>query len=229
MIIGLTGKNGAGKGEVVKFLAESGYATHSLSDILRDELKTRKHAVTRENLITMGNELRATYGASVLAERTLKRLPLEANAVIDSIRNPFEVEALRQRDDFFLIAVIADPKVRFERTKQRARENDPTTFEQFLEVEARETTSSDPKVQQLDKTETLADAKVPNNRTIEELRQHARKVVNQLSAKLERPDWDQYFMGIARVAALRSNCIKRRVAAVIVRDQRVISTGYNGT
>lgn len=229
MIIGLTGKNGAGKGEVVKFLAESGYATHSLSDILRDELKARKRAITRENLITMGNELRATYGASVLAERTLKRLPLEANAVVDSIRNPFEVEALRQRNDFFLIAVIADPKIRFERTKQRARENDATTFEQFLEFEARETTSSDPKVQQLDKTEALADAKIPNNGTIEELHQHARKVVNQLSAKLERPDWDQYFMGIARVAALRSNCIKRRVAAVIVRDQRVISTGYNGT
>jgi dCMP deaminase len=36
-------------------------------------------------------------------------------------------------------------------------------------------------------------------------------------------------MQIAQVAALRSNCVKRKVAAVIVRDKRVISTGYNGT
>jgi dCMP deaminase len=45
----------------------------------------------------------------------------------------------------------------------------------------------------------------------------------------QRPSWDQYFMNIAHVAAERSNCSRRHVAAVIVKDQRVISTGYNGT
>ena len=45
----------------------------------------------------------------------------------------------------------------------------------------------------------------------------------------ERPSWDEYFMNIAKVAASRSNCSRRQVAAVIVRDHRVISTGYNGT
>ena len=45
----------------------------------------------------------------------------------------------------------------------------------------------------------------------------------------ERPDWDHYFMSIAEVAASRSNCSRRHVAAVLVRDKRVISTGYNGT
>ena len=45
----------------------------------------------------------------------------------------------------------------------------------------------------------------------------------------ERPDWDHYFMAIAEVAASRSNCSRRHVAAVLVRDKRVISTGYNGT
>ncbi|MEW5975453.1 MAG: dCMP deaminase family protein [Acidobacteriota bacterium] len=47
--------------------------------------------------------------------------------------------------------------------------------------------------------------------------------------KQERPDWDEYFMKIAQVASMRSNCIKRKVGAVIVRDRRIISTGYNGT
>ncbi|MCI0504035.1 dCMP deaminase family protein [Candidatus Micrarchaeota archaeon] len=36
-------------------------------------------------------------------------------------------------------------------------------------------------------------------------------------------------MGIAKVVASRSNCVKRKVAAVIVKDKRIISTGYNGT
>lgn len=44
-----------------------------------------------------------------------------------------------------------------------------------------------------------------------------------------RPDWDQYFMQLASLAAHRSNCMKRRVGCVLVRDKRVISTGYNGT
>lgn len=44
-----------------------------------------------------------------------------------------------------------------------------------------------------------------------------------------RPDWDTYFMRLADLAALRANCMKRRVGCVIVRDRRVIATGYNGT
>ncbi|MEC4670980.1 MAG: cytidine/deoxycytidylate deaminase family protein [Nitrospirota bacterium] len=46
---------------------------------------------------------------------------------------------------------------------------------------------------------------------------------------LTRPNWDEYFMKLAKVASLRSNCVKRKVAAIIVRDKRVVSTGYNGT
>ncbi len=45
----------------------------------------------------------------------------------------------------------------------------------------------------------------------------------------KRPGWDEYFMEIAKVVALRSNCLRRHVAAVIVKDRRIISTGYNGT
>lgn len=48
-------------------------------------------------------------------------------------------------------------------------------------------------------------------------------------SKKTRPGWDQYFMDIALVAASRSNCSRRHVAAVLVRDRRIISTGYNGT
>lgn len=44
-----------------------------------------------------------------------------------------------------------------------------------------------------------------------------------------RPDWDTYFMKLATLAASRANCMKRRVGCVIVKDCRVIATGYNGT
>lgn len=46
-----------------------------------------------------------------------------------------------------------------------------------------------------------------------------------------RPSWDAYFMALATLASLRSNCMKRRVGAVLVSgaERRVLSTGYNGT
>jgi dCMP deaminase len=43
-----------------------------------------------------------------------------------------------------------------------------------------------------------------------------------------RPDWLEYFITMARLAARRSSCPRRRVGAVLVRDNRVIATGYNG-
>lgn len=45
----------------------------------------------------------------------------------------------------------------------------------------------------------------------------------------DRPDWDTYFMQIAEVVSRRANCSRRKVAAVVVADRRIISTGYNGT
>jgi dCMP deaminase len=229
MLIGLTGKNGSGKGEVAKFLKESGYDFYSLSDILRDELVTRGQEVTRENLISIGNELRSNYGAGILAERVLQKIGPDAHAIIDSIRNPFEVEALRTRKGFCLLSIEADPKVRFERTRARNRENDPKTYEEFLEYEAREAFTNDPTTQQMNRTEAMADAVVENNGTVDELKEQVRQVIQTLAANAKRPDWDHYFMEIARVVSLRSNCIKRKVAAVVVLDRRIISTGYNGT
>ena len=44
----------------------------------------------------------------------------------------------------------------------------------------------------------------------------------------ERPDWDPYFMEIAGIVAKRSTCLRRHVGALIVRDKRILSTGYNG-
>ena len=43
-----------------------------------------------------------------------------------------------------------------------------------------------------------------------------------------RPTWDEYFLQLARQAATRSTCLRRQVGAVLVRDRRVLATGYNG-
>lgn len=46
---------------------------------------------------------------------------------------------------------------------------------------------------------------------------------------IERPSWQEYFMQMAILASLRSTCLRRAVGAALVRDNQVISTGYNGS
>lgn len=53
--------------------------------------------------------------------------------------------------------------------------------------------------------------------------------VTHLYARLPRVSWDTYFVRICRQVALRSDCLKRHVAAIIVKEKRIVSTGYNGT
>lgn len=48
------------------------------------------------------------------------------------------------------------------------------------------------------------------------------------SIKDDRPSWDEYFMEIADVVAKRSNCVSRKVGAVITVDNQIVATGYNG-
>jgi len=45
---------------------------------------------------------------------------------------------------------------------------------------------------------------------------------------MSRPSWDEYFMSIAYQVAKRSTCIRRKVGALLVRDRRILTTGYNG-
>ena len=98
-----------------------------------------------------------------------------------------------------------------------------------MTTEEREFSGKNPAAQQLIATERLADRAVDNAGSLGQFHDKLRKVLLALSKKKPRPSWDAYFIAIARTVAARSNCVKRRVAAVLVKDKRIIATGYNGT
>ncbi len=231
MIIGLTGENCAGKSTIADYLMKKGFYYYSLSDIIREEVKAEGKSVTRENLIRKGNELREKFGPGILGAKLAQKIQDDKNYVIDSIRNPAEVEELRKLGRFFLFYVTAPAEVRFERIRSRDREEDPRTFDAFLEIEKLEMSNAEKTKQNLMGTFALADKKIVNDGDRNELHDLVDRCLAEVSDrfKLSRPSWDDYFMGIAKVVASRSNCVKRKVAAVIVKDKRIISTGYNGT
>jgi len=45
---------------------------------------------------------------------------------------------------------------------------------------------------------------------------------------MKRPSWDEYFLDVAGLVARRSTCLSRNVGAVLVKDKRILATGYNG-
>jgi dCMP deaminase len=229
MILGVSGLNGSGKGEVVRFLEARSFYAFSLSDVIRDALRERGVEETRERMIAAGRELRGAEGPGALAERLARRLAADRNYVIDSVRHPAEVEALRARTGRFrLLWVEADEATRLARIRARARAGDPRTLEDLRRLEGQELASDDPAAQQLLAVREMADLRVRNDGSLAELHTRLQQILEQ-SLGFDRPSWDEYFLSIARVVASRSNCVKRKVAAVITRDRRIISTGYNGT
>ncbi len=229
MIIGLSGLNGSGKGEIVRFLEARSFLSLSLSDVIRDELRAQGLEETRERMIETGRAIRAAEGPGALALRLARKLDPERNYAIDSVRHPAEVEVLRDHtSNFRLIWTQADDRVRLERIRARARPGDPQTLEELRRLEGRELGSDDESAQQLLAVRELADYTIDNSGDLEQLQEAVHGVLRD-SLFFERPSWDEYFMTIAQVVASRSNCVKRKVAALITVDRRIISTGYNGT
>lgn len=231
IVVGLTGENCAGKGTVAEYLRKKSFYYLSLSDVLREELADEGKEITRENLIKKGNDLRKQYGPGVLGARTLLKLEQGKNYVVDSIRHPEEVKALKKAKGFVLVYVTAPHEVRFERMKARKREGDPATLEAFKRLEEKELKNKEANGQQLLETFALASKKIVNDGDTDHLFDQVNSILGEVSKefKVTRPSWDEYFMNIAKQVATRSNCMKRHVAALIVKDKRIISTGYNGT
>ena len=229
MVIGLTGTNGAGKTAAAEHLQSNGFVCYSLADEIRTELVSEGCQPTRENLIKTGNRLRADYGPAVLADRVKGRLRPDRNYVVDSIRNPHEVRTLRSTGSFCLLHLDAPRELRYKRVCERGGPRAPTSLDEFVSQEEREIYSADPRHQQLRACREMADETLVNGGSLLELQANLDTIVRARLMAESRPDWDTYFMGIAQMAALRSNCMKRKVAAVIVKDRRIVSTGYNGT
>ena len=115
--------------------------------------------------------------------------------------------------------------------KARGRESDPQTLDAFNRIEELEMKNEEKTKQSLVEAFAVADRKLVNGGSVDELKEKVDLLLGELSKdfKDDRPTWDDYFMSIATQVASRANCMKRKVAAIIVKDKRIISTGYNGT
>lgn len=140
-VIGLFGLIGSGKDTVSDYIAKKyGYNVIIMGDIVRELCVQRGLEVNRDNLGMVQREQVQKYGITWFAEEVVRRIKANKwqKVVINGTRRPADAAVPKAAfgKDYILIQVDADPEIRFERMKSRARIGDPKTLEEFLHQEA---------------------------------------------------------------------------------------------
>jgi len=185
MIIGVTGTDGSGKGTLTEYLVrEYKFAHFSAREFIVAEIERRGLVADRANMRLVANALRAERGNDVLvAEAFLWR---EQNGVecvvIESIRAVAEAETLKARGGT-LLAVDADPELRYERIRMRRSASDQVTYEEFLAHEELEKNDPDPHGMQKAKVMAMADYTITNTASVPELEKAVGELMNSLGVE----------------------------------------------
>ncbi len=132
-IMGISGLPGSGKNLVSELAIKKGARIVSMGDIIREEAEKRG-----ESTKDTAKNLRKEHGDYIVAELTIKKVKkliedgIEQSIIIEGIRSPYEVNMFKDNfDDFIILSIFANPKIRFERLLKRNRSDDSTDYNEF--------------------------------------------------------------------------------------------------
>ena len=132
-VMGISGLPGSGKSLVSDIAIERGAMIVSIGDIIREEAKKRG-----ESTKDTAQNLRAEFGQYIVSELTIKKIKklqeegIENKIIVEGIRSPHEVNMFKENfDNFIILSIFANPTLRFERLKNRMREDDSTDYNEF--------------------------------------------------------------------------------------------------
>jgi len=185
ILIGITGTDGAGKGEVVNFLIEKkGFAHYSGRKLLLAEIENRGLEKNRANMRNVANDLRRQFGNDYVVKEYIKRIKKDdtKKAVIESIRAVAEVNTLKKSGGV-LFSVDADKKLRYERIVSRASEKDHVSFQEFVRQEALEMDDPDPHGMQKARVIEMADFHIKNNNSLKELYDQVESILKNIVSR----------------------------------------------
>jgi len=155
-----------------------------VSDYLIREIKKRKLPVNRESMRTVANKIRTEKGSGFIVDKLYQKAKkTKRNSIIESIRTLGEVKTLKEKGNFYLFAVDATSKTRFERIKKRQSKKDNVTYDEFLDAERKEMISNDPAKQNLKKCIEIANYKFENNGSFENLYRQINNALKKIPIK----------------------------------------------
>jgi len=240
IVLGLTGSFGSGCTYTAKeFIVPRGYEYISLAESLRksyeDDHDGQKCNLSRQELQEYGTKVREEKGSDYLAKKVIEIIEASDKEkwIIDSIRNPNEVIALRNKyGKFLLFALRAEFDVRWKRVEGKY-ENDPRGFKLDDKRDSDEKLSHGQRVRDCYE---IADIIISNDINCHKGNADYSLLERKVFESIELIQGDRKFvpkeqealMAIAYATSIRSSCLQRKVGAVIVDDKgNVFSSGYN--
>ncbi|KAJ5097559.1 histidine biosynthesis bifunctional protein hisB [Penicillium angulare] len=232
MLIGLCGGICAGKHAIAEYLIQhQGFQLlelahkphHGIIDEPDDDLRLKASEIKSHGDSSAEFVFET---ADSLLEFVTKRW--QERWVTTDIADSTTLDRFHLRPFFLLVSVDAPVSLRWKRFSDRCwrRQLDPPDLEKFVLWNDRHLYQKD--IGRVYLTDRAQVRLFNSSSSLEELHSSL-KTLDLANEQRLRPNWDQYFMELASLAAQRSNCMKRRVGCVLVRERRVISTGYNGT
>jgi dephospho-CoA kinase len=177
IILGLVGPIASGKGTIAAYLEQKySSSTYRFSTIMRDVLVRLHLPLTRENLQDISTLLRARFGEDLFAKVVAENVIQDSNKIIvvDGIRRLADIKYLSKIQDFQLVSVVAEPRIRYERLIKRVENTGDTqkTYEAFLSDHNREADAEIPVVAK------SAQAIIDNNGALPELYAQVEKLIS---------------------------------------------------
>lgn len=179
IIIGLVGEIAAGKDTLADYLKQKHQSeTISFSQPLREILDILALPQDRQHLAALGEKLRNMFGQDVLAKAITAKVQNSGRPVVclPNVRLPQDIKFLKDLPNFHLVAVLAEPKTRFERLKKRRQNTDDRgkTWRQFL-ADAKLPTEI-----QIRKIARRAEAAIDNNGSLPALKKQIDELMKSL-------------------------------------------------
>lgn len=183
LVFGVAGMPGAGKTEVCKILSKKFNAPiYIMGDIIRRIAKERNIEPSRNNLEKIMIKIREEEGEDIIAKKIFEEIKLSniknGVIIIDGIRSIHELDFFKKNfENFILLAVIASKENRFLRLFKRRREDDPSSFEEFIKRDRIESLIG------LGAVLAEADFYILNDGTLKELNKQIQKISLIISKK----------------------------------------------
>ena len=247
MLIGICGSICAGKHITAEYLVQHhGFLRLHLPSLLH---LTSESPQSDKRLLPSVSDEKGTRGLTFpdvdsLLDFVTRRW--REHWVLTDIHDETTLELLLRRPFFLLVSVDAPVSLRYKRFTNRCakRRLDPMPLLDFITINDSQlygsaTASASPEGTRNGENPAStpgiahilprAHLQLLNNHTSFTTYYNFLSTLDLPSPVRLRPTWDAYFMTLASLASLRSNCMKRRVGCVLVHNARIISTGYNGT
>jgi dCMP deaminase len=236
-LVCLVGMTGSGKSVAADEFVQRGFLFVRFGQITIDIIKEKGLEPTEENEKEIRESVRKEQGMGAFATLNIPKISIlldQGNVVVDGLYSWSEYKILKEKysNQMKVVCIYAPPTLRYLRLTSR------TEIDEHLRNRpATESQSSSRDVSEIENIQkggpiAMADYTIVNDAKKKDFHKEIEQIIDFLIGKKNRlhirPSWDQYFINITQEVAKRSTCMRGRIGVVIVRDKRIVSTGYNG-